>query len=740
MTKIWSMKRFVLSAILIAAIAVQSCVDTARIDELDSRITKLESLSYIDAVQDADGRWYWTLNGSWLYVNGAKVPVSVGDGVTPKMKIENWMWYVSYDNGTTWTETGKAKGDDAGIVSITEEGGYVYFGMADGTIITVAKRLPLTISFDSEDVAITIGGASKAIGYTLAGASEKVVIKTIVQDGWKAKVVQKSSETGIIEITAPEPLVESEVLVFVSDGGQTALAAINCVKATVVISQEKYEVSAAGGNIEVAAQTNTGFNVLIPDEAKLWLSYARTKAMTAKTFCLVATENDKAYSRSAVVSLADDAGNIISSFVVLQSGNMEGLISVQCDKKGELHSVLEPYTKITKLKISGVLNDVDFLYIHRLSSLRYLDISDVDILVLPNASFKNSTNVTTIILPKTLLFIPKECFYESSISGELVIPASCQYIEQDAFYNCTSLEHVSFESGSRLQSIEQCAFEYCNLESITIPASCETMGSNVFCSESLKNVSFESGSQLKELDATFRECNALKSIVIPASCESLWFTFKNCKNLEEVIFESGSKLRAITSGYSSGTFEGCAALKSISIPASCETISYYTFKGCKSLTSVGFSPDCPLTALGSGAFAECSSLKSIKIPASVQTLGTECFYGCSFLTDLFFEENSQLSAIGESAFSGCRLRNINMQNCSKLANIGDEAFANNSKQIGLVQIGAVIPPQLGRGVFKYSLSDFSILKVPSGSEYAYYTSNYDEYSSWCLFSSITAID
>ena len=134
MTKIWSMKRFVLSAILIAAIAVQSCVDTARIDELDSRITKLESLSYIDAVQDADGRWYWTLNGSWLYVNGAKVPVSVGDGVTPKMKIENGMWYVSYDNGTTWTETGKATGDDGaacGIVSIKEDSSGIYFEMQD---------------------------------------------------------------------------------------------------------------------------------------------------------------------------------------------------------------------------------------------------------------------------------------------------------------------------------------------------------------------------------------------------------------------------------------------------------------------------------------------------------------------------------------------------------------------------------------------------------------------------------
>lgn len=675
MTKIWSMKRLVLSAILIAAIAVQSCVDTARIDELDSRITKLESLSYIDAAQDTDGRWYWTLNGSWLYVNGAKVPVAVGDGVTPKMKIENGMWYVSYDNGATWTEAGKAKGDDAGIVSITEEGGYIHFGMADGTVVTVAKRLPLTISFDSEDVAITTGGASKAIGYTLSGASEKVVVKTIVQDGWKAKVAQKSAAAGTIEITAPDPLVESEVLVFVSDGGQTVLAAINCVKATVVISQEKYDVSAAGGNIEVATQTNTGFNVLIPDEAKSWLSYVLTKAMTAKTLCLVATENDKDYGRSAVVALTDDAGNVISSFVVLQSGNMEGLISVHCNKEGELHSVLEPYTKITKLKISGVLNDVDFLYIYRLSSLRYLDISDVDISALPNDSFKNSTNVTTIILPKTLVVIPKECFYNSRISGELVIPASCQSIKDEAFRNCTSLEHVTFESGSRLGYIGYGAFGRCNLISITIPASCKAIGS-AFYGGSLKSVSFESGSQLKSLDSTFSGCNDLKSIVIPASCETLENAFYDCKDLEDVIFEPGSKLLAIKNGYSTGAFEGCISLKSIAIPASCEEISYNSFQDCTSLASVEFSPDCPLTALGNRAFNRCRSLKSIKIPASVKTLGTECFNGCTALTDLFFEENSQLSDIGESAFSYCGLRNINMQNCSKLANIRDEAFTS----------------------------------------------------------------
>lgn len=34
------------------------------------------------------------------------------DGITPKFKIENKYWYVSYDNGNTWEQVGKATGED----------------------------------------------------------------------------------------------------------------------------------------------------------------------------------------------------------------------------------------------------------------------------------------------------------------------------------------------------------------------------------------------------------------------------------------------------------------------------------------------------------------------------------------------------------------------------------------------------------------------------------------------------
>ena len=92
------------------------------------------STPVIGVAQDTDGVYYWTLNGEWLLDNnGNKLPVSGEDGkdgangadgkdgqdgadgkdgITPLLKIENGYWYISYDNGATWTESGKATGDN----------------------------------------------------------------------------------------------------------------------------------------------------------------------------------------------------------------------------------------------------------------------------------------------------------------------------------------------------------------------------------------------------------------------------------------------------------------------------------------------------------------------------------------------------------------------------------------------------------------------------------------------------
>ena len=121
------------------------------------------SVPVIGAQQDADGCWYWTLNGTWLLDPQGNKLKAVGtdgrdgadgkdgqngkdgkdgangqdgangkdgqdgqngkdgqngrdgqdgkDGVTPLLKIEHACWYVSCDGGATWTEIGQAVGE-----------------------------------------------------------------------------------------------------------------------------------------------------------------------------------------------------------------------------------------------------------------------------------------------------------------------------------------------------------------------------------------------------------------------------------------------------------------------------------------------------------------------------------------------------------------------------------------------------------------------------------------------------
>src|SRR5690554_1270327 len=131
------------------------------------------------------------------------------DGITPRLKIESGNWFLSTDNGLTWTDLGRATGidgvdgvngidgvdgkdgadgrdgadGDSFFQSVTQDDNSVYLTLANGTTITLPKEKPLSITFgEAGDISIT-RGATKNISYNIVGATSKTVVKAMGQNG-----------------------------------------------------------------------------------------------------------------------------------------------------------------------------------------------------------------------------------------------------------------------------------------------------------------------------------------------------------------------------------------------------------------------------------------------------------------------------------------------------------------------------------------------------------------------------
>ena len=710
----------------------------------------------IGVKKDTDGIYYWTLNGEWLTDDAGDKIKAEGmdgengndgtdgengqDGITPQLKIENGRWMLSMDNGKTWTDIGQATGadgqdgadgtngkdGDSFFQSVTEDDNNVYFTLIDGTVITIPKgdNSQFAIAFDTTDIAILNGGESKTISYTITDATENTVVKAIAQDGWKVKVNATSTDKGTITITAPDPIVESEILVFANDGSyRTVMASFYCHEKQVLdinIADNSINVLPAGGTQEIKLTTNLDYTVEIPDNARSWLSLApETRALREDTIVFEVAANE-GIQRHATVTLKGEQDNILQTIIFRQLGTCT---EIHVETKGELENVLAgyDYANIESLKITGVLNDVDFLFIYRMMpKLKNLDIAEVNITALPTQAFYKSTNVEHLILPKTLTTIGKEMFYRSKLKS-VVIPASVETIEAAAFMGCSSLATVTFEKGSQLK---------------TIGGGYSSYYPNYY--------------------GAFLDCTALTSIEIPASVETIEAAaFMRCSKLATVTFEKGSQLKTIGGDYSSyyyGVFSDCTALKSIEIPASVETIEAAAFMRCSKLATVTFEKGSQLKTIGGdyssyyyGVFSDCTALKSIEIPASVETIEATAFKGCSSLATVTFEKGSQLKTIGGGYYSYsssyyygafCQLKNlmtVDMSACTQIETIGECAFYGDF-ELRLFKIGTEIPPTCENYAFS-GINPYSVLKVPSGCADAYKAA-----TEWKRFASTTGLD
>ncbi|MGN0224901.1 MAG: PL29 family lyase N-terminal domain-containing protein [Prevotella sp.] len=155
--------------------------------------------------QDTDGNYYWTLNGEWLIVDGHKVRANGLDGtgaIAPQVRINPSTneWEVSTDGGTTWNSTGvKATGNDG----------------ADA----VSPQVRINPSTNEWEVSTDGGSTWTGTGVNATGsdgANAQSLIKSIV-DGTDFVTITLSDDT-VINIPKTAAVAETVELIIASDG------------------------------------------------------------------------------------------------------------------------------------------------------------------------------------------------------------------------------------------------------------------------------------------------------------------------------------------------------------------------------------------------------------------------------------------------------------------------------------------------------------------------------------------
>lgn len=246
-------------------------------------------------------------------------------------------------------------------------------------------------------------------------------------------------------------------------------------------------------------------------------------------------------------------------------------------------------------------------------------------------------------------------------NGVKTIPSSC-------FSNCKAL--ASLDIPESVKTIEGYAFEGCGFASIDLPDTVKAIHDRAFADcASLSTVNLPTkGVELggsyypsNSNSGTFAGCTALKSITLP---DGITGGMLGAPALTNVKFAPGIKKINGLGGCTAlsnvivpdsarqiceGSFSGCVSLQRIDIPEGVTSISNSAFGYCKSLQQVNL-PD-SLRKIGYNSFGNCTSLQDLQIPADVAEIGGGAFINCTSLESVSLPSNIQ--QINYSTFENC---------------------------------------------------------------------------------------
>lgn len=729
--------------------------------------------------KDSDGIYYWTLDGKWLLdESGNKIKAegqdgkdgadgkdgkdgkdgadgedgtngSNGedgkdgidgedgkdgkDGITPQLKIDNGYWCISYDNGSTWTQLGKATGDNGAdgadgdsffrsVDNSNEE--YVIFTLADGTEIKINKVTALSsvsISYIPKysDGKATVYFQSKTnssveLDFEVIPASATADIIA----NWENTISIKAVYTA--DTRNSSPFVNMPIISCTADSKS---GTITITASGSELSDEFYaNTQTASVRVSIIKEYYNVISDYIPMVAHL-----KTTEYTLATRYKTITEQEEIDLNiggitPAVIDYGDGVLGIDTKHTYAKPGNYDVIYYVE-----------EPIT------------------------------------VIADKAFMQCTNLIDITLPDSLLAIDKSAFEGCTSLSQINIPGNVKYIYDRAFADCSNVSQIIINSSDTPLELIGFAFEDICAElyidrdietwwghwndgpfynaaitKITIGENMYNINHSIFayCKE-LQSIEYDGTPNLEYIGPyAFLGSNINGKVYIPKSLNCIDSSaFFNITGI------SGFEVEAGNATYSTG-YNGelrCDSGKTI-----------FRFPATTTSSQPYISTE-QTDKLGAYSFVG-SDIKSITYINQDKTIIIEdgAFWNCTDFSGFEpFNDNHKIiiSAIGDGVFGYTAIESLNLYNstfgsisgtfrsCEQLRvlhlpptifDIGDRSFEDCGKLVELY-IPATNPPLLSDAAFNIVNSDLRIF-VPADS-----ADDYEAAEGWSNFN-IVAYD
>lgn len=272
----------------------------------------------ISISQDSDGKYYWTLDGEWLLVNGQKVPATA-EVTVPKIKVEDGKFLFS-TNGTDWVVIGDAGTSGIGLIKNVREdveNNSVIIELSDREIV-IPKGQNFALVIKADEIGIK-AGETVNVEYSLISA-DNAIVRALPENDYTVKVNPISATKGQLSITAPSPVVDASILIVAVNGnGVMSGKILSIAEGKLDVKADATPVPAEGGSVTVEITTNLDYEIVIPEAAKTWITLVETKALRTDNVTFSVAQNTEATQRTAEVEVRVDGAKVQSFNIVQQA-------------------------------------------------------------------------------------------------------------------------------------------------------------------------------------------------------------------------------------------------------------------------------------------------------------------------------------------------------------------------------------------------------------------------------------